>query len=153
MMVPNEQAPPVSEVGVASVLGAALLLAVLGYTARQAVQIPSVPAPAPVEATAPAPAAVLGSLRFVDNSTSLPPEALDLLARAAQEARTSGRNIVIAARHRAVADPEAVRAQVLRVQHALEANGVSPAQLLLATPDPTLRTREDGAQIELRLQD
>lgn len=76
---------------------------------------------------------------FAFDSDALPPEASEVIARMAETARAeSGRVVSISGFHDASGDVavnvELAKRRALAVQHALEADGVSPDRLLLERP-------------------
>ncbi|MCW7539194.1 hypothetical protein OOT46_15225 [Aquabacterium sp. A7-Y] len=81
-----------------------------------------------------------------------PPAALDLLAQAAQEARSTGRSLVIVPLYRPGDDPATVRRQGEAVRHAMEANGVAPAQLAVLPPAAGAPADQPGPHVELHWQ-
>jgi hypothetical protein len=98
------------------------------------------------------------TLRFAADSARLPPEAQAVLARLADEARLGGgRRLYISAwrpAHAASAAADLAQARALAVQHALLANGVPPAGLVLEPPRtaPPEAGAPAAARVDLRLR-
>jgi outer membrane protein OmpA-like peptidoglycan-associated protein len=99
------------------------------------------------------------TLYFAVGDDQLPPEANDVLSRVAVAARSNaGATIAVSGFHDASGDRAANQVLALRraeqVRHALEANGVSPSQIILDKPAET-SGGGDAAQarrVEMRLQ-
>lgn len=86
---------------------------------------------------------------------ALPAAAAEVLARVAAAARADGQvSVLIAGVRERNGDTTRAQRRALRVRHALEADGVPPAQLLLGQPLPAPRSRaaKDSARVDIRLQ-
>ncbi|WP_298831490.1 OmpA family protein [uncultured Piscinibacter sp.] len=119
---------------------------------------PRAPAAAP---TPPAAAAAtdLPRIYFEVDSDVLPAGAMEVLDRVADAARaTPGAAVLISGYHDASGNPEynadLAKRRAQAVRHALEANGVPPAQLTLDKPQQTAGGADarEARRVELRLQ-
>ena len=113
-----------------------------------AVASPELPAAAGVE-----------KLYFEVGSAALPADAGEVLARVADRARANaGAMVLISGFHDAAGDPlqnaELAKNRALAVRHALEANGVAPAQLQMNKPAVTTGAGDarEARRVELTLQ-
>lgn len=114
---------------------------------------------APAQAAAAPAAAAAPRVYFEVDSDALPGDAAELLARVAEEARAKpGAAVLISGFHDASGDPEhnadLAKRRAQAVRHALEANGVVPAQLVLDKPQQTLGGGDarEARRVELRIQ-
>lgn len=114
---------------------------------------------APAQAAAAPAAAAAPRVYFEVDSDALPGDAAELLARVAEEARAKpGAAVLISGFHDASGDPEhnadLAKRRAQAVRHALEANGVAPAQLVLDKPQQTLGGGDarEARRVELRIQ-
>ena len=114
---------------------------------------------APAQAAAAPAAAAAQRVYFEVDSDALPGDAAELLARVAEEARAKpGAAVLISGFHDASGDPEhnadLAKRRAQAVRHALEANGVAPAQLVLDKPQQTLGGGDarEARRVELRIQ-
>lgn len=114
---------------------------------------------APAQAAAAPAAAAAPRVYFDVDSDALPGDAAELLARVAEEARAKpGAAVLISGFHDASGDPEhnadLAKRRAQAVRHALEANGVAPAQLVLDKPQQTLGGGDarEARRVELRIQ-
>lgn len=119
---------------------------------------PKAPAAAAAATAAPA-EAVLPRLYFAVDSDALPAQAMDVLDRVAEAARANpGAAVLISGFHDASGDAghnaELARRRAQAVRHALEANGVPAAQLVLDKPQQTLGGGDprEARRVELKLQ-
>jgi len=138
-----------------------VLAGVIGLAASRVLQAPRTAGPA-ATATAGtrATAAATGVERiyFEVGQDSLPADAIDVLNRVAEAARSSGGTVLISGFHDASGDAAAnadlAKRRAQRVQHALEANGVSADHLQLSKPALTTGDGDPQAarRVELRLQ-
>lgn len=119
---------------------------------------PKKPAAAAAATAAPA-EAVLPRLYFAVDSDALPAQAMDVLDRVAEAARANpGAAVLISGFHDASGDAghnaELARRRAQAVRHALEANGVPAAQLVLDKPQQTLGGGDarEARRVELKLQ-
>jgi outer membrane protein OmpA-like peptidoglycan-associated protein len=114
-------------------------------------------------AAAPAQAAVVVDdaerVYFAVDSDELPSEAMDPLARVAEAARANpNAAVLISGFHDASGDParnaELAKRRAQAVQHALEANGVMPNQLVLDKPRETIGGSDarEARRVELRVR-
>lgn len=99
------------------------------------------------------------TLFFAVGDDQLPPDANDVLARVAVAARSNaGATIAVSGFHDAsgdrAANQELARRRAEQVRHALEANGVSPAQIILDKPAETTGGGDpaQARRVEMRLQ-
>ena len=114
---------------------------------------------APAQAAAAPAAAAAPRVYFEVDSDALPVDAAELLARVAEEARAKpGAAVLISGFHDASGDPEhnadLAKRRAQAVRHALEANGVAPAQLVLDKPQQTLGGGDarEARRVEVRIQ-
>lgn len=119
---------------------------------------PKAPKP-PAQAAAEPAAAMAPRVYFEVDSDALPADAAEVLARVAEEARAKpGVAVLISGFHDASGNAEhnadLAKRRAQAVRHALEANGVSPAQLVLDKPQQTLGGGDprEARRVELRLQ-
>jgi len=97
-------------------------------------------------------------LYFELGQASLSPEAVSALSAVAERARSSGDTVYISGFHdasgSAAANAELAKQRALAVRHALEADGVPPAQLVLRRPALTLGDGDprEARRVELHLQ-
>jgi outer membrane protein OmpA-like peptidoglycan-associated protein len=97
-------------------------------------------------------------LYFELGQASLSPEAVSALSAVAERARGSGDTVYISGFHdasgSAAANAELAKQRALAVRHALEADGVPPAQLVLRRPALTLGDGDprEARRVELHLQ-
>lgn len=119
---------------------------------------PKVPAAASVTKAATAEAA-LPRVYFEVDSDALPADAMEVLNRVAEAARSNpGAPVLISGFHDATGNPEhnadLAKRRAQAVRHALEANGVPAAQLQLDKPQQTLGGGDprEARRVELRLQ-
>ncbi|MGD9834566.1 MAG: OmpA family protein [Piscinibacter sp.] len=119
---------------------------------------PKAPAAAAVAAAAPAEAA-LPRVYFEVDSDALPADAMDVLNRVADAARANpGAAVLISGFHDASGNPEhnadLAKRRAQAVRHALEANGVPAAQLVLDKPQQTLGGGDprEARRVELKVQ-
>ena len=109
-------------------------------------------------AAAPAAAADAPRVYFEVDSDALPADAAEVLAKVAEEARAKGAAVLISGFHDASGNAEhnadLAKRRAQAVRHALEANGVAPAQLVLDKPQQTLGGGDarEARRVELRLQ-
>ena len=103
------------------------------------------------------PSSAAGALHvyFETDADTLSAEANEVLARMADAARDDAqRMVLIVGVHAATGDATAAQRRALRVRHALEADGVPPAQLVLSKP---LAARagsgaKEARRVDLQLQ-
>ncbi|PPE67172.1 OmpA family protein [Caldimonas caldifontis] len=97
-------------------------------------------------------------LYFELGQASLSPEAVSALSAVAERARSSGDTVYISGFHdasgSAAVNAELAKQRALAVRHALEADGVPPAQLVLRRPALTLGDGDprEARRVELHLQ-
>ncbi len=111
-------------------------------------------------ATAAAPAeSALPRVYFEVDSDALPADAMDVLNRVADAARANpGAAVLISGFHDASGNPEhnadLAKRRAQAVRHALEANGVPAAQLVLDKPQQTLGGGDprEARRVELKVQ-
>lgn len=96
---------------------------------------------------------------FEVDSDALPGDALEVLNRVADAARGKpGVTVLISGFHDATGNPEhnadLAKRRAQAVRHALEANGVSPSQLVLDKPQETTGGADarEARRVEMRLQ-
>ncbi len=140
---------------VALVIAGVLTLSISRSGPPKAPKAPAQAAAAPVAADA----AAAPRVYFEVDSDALPGDAAELLARVAEEARAKpGAAVLISGFHDASGDPEhnadLAKRRAQAVRHALEANGVAPAQLVLDKPQQTLGGGDarEARRVELRIQ-
>lgn len=116
-------------------------------------------AAAAAAATAAPAAAALPRVYFEVDSDALPADALDVLNRVAEAARANpGAAVLISGFHDASGNPEhnadLAKRRAQAVRHALEANGVPAAQLVLEKPQQTLGGGDprEARRVELKVQ-
>jgi outer membrane protein OmpA-like peptidoglycan-associated protein len=139
-----------------------VLAGVIGLAASRVLHAPRPAGPAAAAATAGtgATAAATGVERiyFEVGQDSLPADATDVLNRVAEAARSNGGTVLISGFHDASGDAAAnadlAKRRAQRVQHALEANGVTADHLQLSKPALTTGDGDPQAarRVELRLQ-
>jgi outer membrane protein OmpA-like peptidoglycan-associated protein len=119
---------------------------------------PQAPKP-PAQAAAEPAAAMAPRVYFEVDSDALPADAAEVLARVAEEARAKpGVAVLISGFHDASGNAEhnadLAKRRAQAVRHALEANGVSSAQLVLDKPQQTLGGGDprEARRVELHLQ-
>lgn len=137
---------------VALVIAGVLTLSISRSGPPKAPKAPAQAAAAPAAATAP-------RVYFEVDSDALPADAAEVLARVAEEARAKpGVAVLISGFHDASGNAEhnadLAKRRAQAVRHALEANGVPPAQLVLDKPQQTLGGGDprEARRVELRLQ-
>ena len=103
--------------------------------------------------------APLPRIYFEVDSDALPADAAEVLNRVADAARGKpGTTVLISGFHDATGNPEhnadLAKRRAQAVRHALEANGVTPSQLVLAKPQETTGGADarEARRVELRLQ-
>jgi outer membrane protein OmpA-like peptidoglycan-associated protein len=96
---------------------------------------------------------------FEVDSDALPADAVEVLNRVADAARGKpGTTVLISGFHDATGNPEhnadLAKRRAQAVRHALEANGVSPSQLVLDKPQETTGGADarEARRVEMRLQ-
>ncbi len=141
---------------VALVIAGVLTLSISRSGPPKAPKAPAQAAAAPVAADA---AAAAPRVYFEVDSDALPGDAAELLARVAEQARAKpGAAVLISGFHDASGDPEhnadLAKRRAQAVRHALEANGVAPAQLVLDKPRQTLGGGDarEARRVEVRIQ-
>lgn len=104
-------------------------------------------------------ASAVEKLYFEVGSAAMPADAGEVLARVAERARANaGATVLISGFHDAAGDPlqnaELAKNRALAVRHALEANGVAPAQLQMSKPAVTTGAGDarEARRVELTLQ-
>ena len=119
---------------------------------------PKAPAAAAAATTAAA-AAALPRVYFEVDSDVLPADAAEVLARVAEAARANpAAAVLISGFHDATGNPEhnadLAKRRAQAVRHALEANGVPAAQLVLDKPQQTLGGGDprEARRVELKVQ-
>jgi outer membrane protein OmpA-like peptidoglycan-associated protein len=136
-----------------------VLTGVIGLAASRVLHAPRPGGPAAAAATAGTAAAPgVERIHFEVGQDSLPADATDVLNRVAEAARSNGGTVLISGFHDAsgdaAANAELAKRRAQRVQHALEANGVTAEHLQLSKP--ALATGDGDPQaarrVELRLQ-
>lgn len=143
-----------------AVIAAVVALVIAGVLALSISRSGPPKAPkAPAQAAAAPAAAAAPRVYFEVDSDALPGDAAELLARVAEEARAKpGAAVLISGFHDASGDPEhnadLAKRRAQAVRHALEANGVAPAQLVLDKPQQTLGGGDarEARRVELRIQ-
>ena len=150
----DDDVQKVALVAVAFVV-ALVLAGVIGLAASRVLHAPKASGTA-VEATADTSAAE--RIYFEVGQDSLPADATDVLNRVAEAARSNGGTVLISGFHDAsgdaAANAELAKRRAQRVQHALEANGVTADHLQLSKPAVTTGDGDPKAarRVELRLQ-
>jgi outer membrane protein OmpA-like peptidoglycan-associated protein len=137
-----------------------VVVGVVGLAASRVLHAPR----AAGSATAATPAAATAATSAVERiyfdvgQDSLPADATDVLNRVAEAARSNGGTVRISGFHDAsgdaAANAELAKRRAQRVQHALEANGVTAEHLQLSKPALTTGDGDPQAarRVELRLQ-
>lgn len=140
---------------VALVIAGVIALAAATATAPAKPAAPAAAAAAEPPAAPPAAPVVY----FEVDSDALPAEAAELLAGFAEALRGNiGATVLISGYHDASGDPQhnadLAKRRAQAVRHALEANGVPPAQLQLARPEQTTGGGDprEARRVELHLQ-
>jgi len=122
------------------------------------------PAPADAAPAATAPAATANTVAveriyFAIGDDALPPEANEVLARVATAARATTTAVVSVSGYHdasgnAASNAELAKRRAQAVQHALEANGVQPAQIQLNKPVETAGGTDpaEARRVELRVE-
>lgn len=140
--------------GAVAFVVALVLAGVIGLAASRVLHAPK----AGATAMAGADAAAIERIYFEVGQDSLPADATDLLNRVAEAARSNGGTVLISGFHDAsgdaAANAELAKRRAQRVQHALEANGVTADHLQLSKPAVTTGDGDPKAarRVELRLQ-
>lgn len=145
--------------GAVAFVVALVVAGVIGLAASRVLHAPKAAGPS-ATATAPAGAETSAAERiyFEVGQDSLPADAIDVLNRVAEAARSSGGTVLISGFHDASGDAAAnadlAKRRAQRVQHALEANGVTADHLQLSKPAVTTGDGDPKAarRVELRLQ-
>ncbi|WP_457334072.1 OmpA family protein [Rhizobacter sp. P5_C2] len=141
--------------GAVAFVVALVLAGVIGLAASRVLHAPKASGTA-VATTADTSAAE--RIYFEVGQDSLPADATDVLNRVAEAARSNGGTVLISGFHDAsgdaAANAELAKRRALRVQHALEANGVTADHLQLSKPAVTTGDGDPKAarRVELRLQ-
>ncbi|MBX3606404.1 MAG: OmpA family protein [Piscinibacter sp.] len=135
---------------VALVIGGVITLAASSSGAKRAAAAAAAQAAVPDDAE---------RVFFAVDSDQLPPEAMDTLARIAEAARANpNASVLISGYHDASGDParnaDLAKRRAQAVQHALEANGVTPNQLVLDKPRETIGGSDprEARRVELRVR-
>lgn len=142
-----------------AVIAAVVALVIAGVLAL-GISRSGAPRSAAAPATAAAPAAeALPRVYFEVDSDALPADAMDVINRAAEAARANpGAAVLISGFHDASGNPEhnadLAKRRAQAVRHALEANGVPAAQLVLDKPQQTLGGGDarEARRVEIRVQ-
>lgn len=153
----SDQDDDVQKVALAAVafVVALVLAGVIGLAASRVLHAPKAGGTA-VAAAADTSAAE--RIYFEVGQDSLPADATDVLNRVAEAARSNGGTVLISGFHDAsgdaAANAELAKRRAQRVQHALEANGVTADHLQLSKPAVTTGDGDPKAarRVELRLQ-
>jgi len=123
----------------------AVALAVAGLVGFGASLLKGASTPSPQASGAPAASPVaepnaVERIYFEAGNAGLPAQAAEALARIADAARASGASLQISGFHDSSGNldrgPDAATRRTQAVAHALEANGVAPSRLIIATPVP-----------------
>lgn len=139
----------------------ALVIALVIFVASWSLNHRVAPAAAavPQAAGAAAQVVVVEKVYFEVGSANVPVDASEVLQRAADAARAQGgTRVVISGFHDAsgdaAANAELAKQRAMAVQHALEANGVEPARLMLVKPEVAEGGGDDreARRVEIRLQ-
>ena len=144
--------------GAVAFVVALVVAGVIGLAASRALHAPKAAGPATASATTPAETSAAERIYFEVGQDSLPADAIDVLNRVAEAARSSGGTVLISGFHDASGDAAAnadlAKRRAQRVQHALEANGVTADHLQLSKPAVTTGDGDPKAarRVELRLQ-
>lgn len=137
-----------------------VLLVLAGVIGLAASRLLHAPRAASAATTTPAAAATpaVERIYFEVGQDSLPADATDVLNRVAEALRSAGGSVLISGFHDAsgdaAANAELAKRRAQRVQHALEANGVTAEHLQLSKPALTTGDGDPQAarRVELRMQ-
>jgi outer membrane protein OmpA-like peptidoglycan-associated protein len=140
-----------------------VVAAVIGFATVRTLTAPAAPAAQREDVGETAEeAALIGEpvlrVYFELGQASLSPETVSALSAVAEQARSSGNTVYISGFHdasgSAAANAELAKQRALAVRHALEADGVPPAQLVLRRPALTLGDGDprEARRVELHLQ-
>ena len=142
--------------GVVALVVAGVIALATGSTLQAARKGPARNAAASAGA---AEAGITGRIDFAGGSAGLPNGAAAILERVADAARADPNRVVQIASHHAgsgdaLQEAELAKQRAEAVRHALEANGVAPAQLQMDAPVPTTGSVDGraGGRVELRVQ-
>jgi outer membrane protein OmpA-like peptidoglycan-associated protein len=144
--------------GAVAFVVALVVAGVIGLAASRVLHAPKAAGPSATSATTPAETSAAERIYFEVGQDSLPADAIDVLNRVAEAARSSGGTVLISGFHDASGDAAAnadlAKRRAQRVQHALEANGVTADHLQLSKPAMTTGDGDPKAarRVELRLQ-
>jgi outer membrane protein OmpA-like peptidoglycan-associated protein len=144
--------------GAVAFVVALVVAGVIGLAASRVLHAPKAAGPSATSATTPAETSAAERIYFEVGQDSLPADAIDVLNRVAEAARSSGGTVLISGFHDASGDAAAnadlAKRRAQRVQHALEANGVTADHLQLSKPAVTTGDGDPKAarRVELRLQ-
>lgn len=144
--------------GAVAFVVALVVAGVIGLAASRVLHAPKAAGPSTASATTPAETSAVERIYFEVGQDSLPADAIDVLNRVAEAARSSGGTVLISGFHDASGDAAAnadlAKRRAQRVQHALEANGVTADHLQLSKPAVTTGDGDPKAarRVELRLQ-
>jgi outer membrane protein OmpA-like peptidoglycan-associated protein len=144
--------------GAVAFVVALVVAGVIGLAASRVLHAPKAAGPSATSATTPAETSAAERIYFEVGQDSLPADAVDVLNRVAEAARSSGGTVLISGFHDASGDAAAnadlAKRRAQRVQHALEANGVTADHLQLSKPAMTTGDGDPKAarRVELRLQ-
>jgi outer membrane protein OmpA-like peptidoglycan-associated protein len=144
--------------GAVAFVVALVVAGVIGLAASRVLHAPKAAGPSATSATTPAESSAAERIYFEVGQDSLPADAIDVLNRVAEAARSSGGTVLISGFHDASGDAAAnadlAKRRAQRVQHALEANGVTADHLQLSKPAMTTGDGDPKAarRVELRLQ-
>ena len=144
--------------GAVAFVVALVVAGVIGLAASRVLHAPKAAGPSTTSATTPAETSAAERIYFEVGQDSLPADAIDVLNRVAEAARSSGGTVLISGFHDASGDAAAnadlAKRRAQRVQHALEANGVTADHLQLSKPAVTTGDGDPKAarRVELRLQ-
>ena len=139
---------------------AAVVALVIAGVLTLAISRSGAPKAPAASATAAAPAeAALPRVYFEVDSDALPADAMEVLNRVADAARANpGAAVLISGFHDASGNPEhnadLAKRRAQAVRHALEANGVPAAQLVLDKPQQTLGGGDprEARRVEIKVQ-
>lgn len=140
-----------------------VLAGVIGLAASRVLHVPRAAGMAATAGATATPAAAAATpaverIYFEVGQDSLPADATDVLNRVAEAIRSTGGSVLISGFHDAsgdaAANAELAKRRAQRVQHALEANGVTAEHLQLSKPALTTGDGDPQAarRVELRLQ-
>jgi outer membrane protein OmpA-like peptidoglycan-associated protein len=138
-----------------------VVVGVIGLAASRVLHAPRASGSAATDSVTATPAAATPAVEriyFDVGQDSLPADATDVLNRVAEAARSNGGTVLISGFHDAsgdaAANAELAKRRAQRVQHALEANGVTAEHLQLSKPALTTGDGDPQAarRVELRLQ-